>query len=231
MIDGKTLCSHLNVSHQQLAAWVRVGMPVVDGPDGKEYDAEAVVAWLVETGRGQRDAPPAAHEQPIARTRPDAANYFGVNLRTLANWLKEPGFPGKAGSPGPDPDGYFPLDEIAAWLEAREGETPAGDTGSYRSRREYARSERELIALERDRKRLIEAEPMERFFERTINNATAVLDQMPDRIEARLPTTLTAAVRRKIRKAAEQTVRETREALAELLEGDTDPTDDETDDE
>jgi len=232
MLSFTDLRERLGLTQPALTRLIQEGLPWhadEKRPRQKRFDPAAVRQWLVEHGRVKVDRDPLA-DQPIANTRAAAAAHFGVSIRTLSTWSLDPTFPGRAGGPGRR-DGYFPLVEIAQWLEGKPGGLEAIQDGQQteRVRLTKARADKAEIEVAKLQGELGDFAQIARFFERTIHNAVAVLQQMPDRVDNLLPPELPAAVRAAIRQTIDRTVHDTRTTLAELLAGDTDPANDDDD--
>ena len=149
-----------------------------------------------------------------ATTRGRAASLLGVTSRTMWDWSREPGFPGRMGSPG-RADGHFPIAEIEAWRKQRFGD-PA-DTAASRSTRERMIGARaDILELERNKLLgdLIEVETVERLFLRVASGARSVLGQLPDRLCSGAPD----EDRPRLRRLAHSLVDETFVAMGRLIE-------------
>lgn len=226
-LTAKELCARIGIKPRELEQWIREGLPHEGRGRKRRFDAAAVAAWLRQTGR----AKPAAAEVPsqVVTTRAEAARILGVSLRTLAEWMTAPTFPGTAGSPGRQ-DGYFPIAEIRAWRAAAiapTGGTPS-DAEMLLARRLKVQidNDRAQVALEKELKTIADAGEVAQFIQRQIATAKALLGEMPDKVESRIPAKLDAKTRQVIRKAIEEVLAETLNALAELAAGDTDEKED-----
>lgn len=230
-LTAKELCAKLAIDGKQLAAFVREGLPCKGRGKKRRFDPAAVAAWLQKSGKLQ--SPAAAVPGQVVTTRAEAARVLGVSLRTLAEWMTSPTFPGTAGHSGRQ-DGYFPIDEIRAWRSATlgsSGGSPA-DAELLEARRLKLRidNDRAQIALEKELKSLGDTEAMARFAQRQIATAKALLGEMADKVESRLPAKVERPLRQVIRKAIEEVLAETLNAIAEMALGDQDETDDAPDD-
>lgn len=167
----------------------------------------------------------------VAKTKNEAAKLLKIHVRTLGEWLLEPGFPGKAGTTGKQ-DGHFPIAAIQRWHAARtgsDGRSTAIDEVELSTRREMLQIDRDrkLAELERDTLgTLIDAEEVTRFVTFVISNSKQVLQELPDRIIARLPGGMSPKARKVIRQVAAMVTRETLENLAQLIVGDADDKED-----
>lgn len=248
-MNSKQLQARLGINAQQLKAWCDEGLPhtrrgnAKNGP--REFDPAAVREWLIATGkardegRGARDeasnqtsSQPTAETIPtVAVTRDEAARLLGVDLRTLARYLKEADFPGRAGSPGRK-DGYFPIEAIRAWMLERgfgqaAGRSPVDDA---LAQRRMSRLDLQIIGEQLDIEQRLgsvcDTEEVARFLERAVATAKAILGDIPDSVDGQLSTRAGPKFRRRLRRLIEAKIADALEALAEVLIGDTDPTDD-----
>jgi len=153
LLTAKQVAEALNVTPQQVAAWKRKGLPA----NGRKYDPAAVEKWLIENDvAADPEAPPDpfAHlNEQIERTTDDAAAALGVDRRTVFTWLKDPSFPGFAGTAG-QRNGMFPVERIKAWRKAKTEKQPAGQAAG-RAADPY-RTELDRIKVEMQRQRLAE---------------------------------------------------------------------------
>lgn len=224
------LAEQLAVPVARVEAWLAEGLPATTRDDGATVlEAAAVRAWLIQSGKASIQESGIAAAR-VARTRHEVAHHFGVSQRTVADWLTDPSFPGRAGSPGRQ-DGYFPLEEIAKWWATRsdKGLEKAGEGApgaNARERLNEIKAEREAIKLAQDRQQVIDAEETERFLVRTIHAAKSVLEQLADRLDSRLPGEVSLELRAAIREVTQQTVEQACQQIAELVEGDQDPAED-----
>jgi hypothetical protein len=167
----------------------------------------------------------------------------------MAAWAKEPGFPGRKGNGRGGSNGHYDLEAIRAWRDTAYsrptndgGGRKAADTArqseakevldgpEIRRRRDIADiKEREskagILELEYLSKagRVVDREDVERFIARTIETAKAILEELPDRIEAGLPQECDTTIRELHRRVATDVVRAALGQLAELQqEGDAD---------
>lgn len=240
MLTTKQLCERLGISARKLKTWCDEGLPfTLGGKNGrqKQFEPLTVRQWMLANGKAtleqaeQQAQQPANPPDQIATTRDEAARLLGVDLRTLARYLKEPDFPGRAGSPGRR-DGYFPIGAIEVWKAARFG----GDGRSAAADREMAEKKmsrldiqisRERLELERELGSICDVEEQARFYERQIATLKAILAELPDKIEAQLPPKVGRKFRQRLRRIVEQNHADALSTLAEIAEGDSDPTDEE----
>lgn len=231
MLTAHQLCRRLSIDKKRLQEWLDQGLPCELQGRRRMFDPAAVAAWLQQTGKA---APTSA--QPagaIVTTRAEAANLLGVNLRTLATWLTDPTFPGKPGSPGRQ-DGHFPIAEINAWRALRLGEDarPAGrasEEASAKLRKTLIQCDREQFEFERELRTILDYEATARLIERVIATAQALREQLPDKIDSRLPAKLGPKTRKRIRRAVLEVLAEDAQVLSEMAAGDTDEARDEQD--
>lgn len=227
------LQSALGVTPAELREWIKAGIPCTGKGRSRVFDPEAVEQWLLTTGRAREEAPlaPSSADQ-VARTTAEAAKLCGVSKRVFADWMTEPGFPGKPGGPGRR-DGYFPIGAIETWRAARfgaDGRSGPVDDGERAIRRE-------ILEIDRDRKRaelerdvlgtLIDAEANTQFIAFLCATAKGVLQELPDRLLAKLPA-MSDKRRRIIRKETAAVIREVLEIFAQLVKGDDDAKDDDS---
>ncbi len=167
----------------------------------------------------------------VATTRKEAAKLLGVSLRQFAEWMTEPGFPGRPGERGKK-GGHFPIELIRAWHSGRF--SPDGRGKSIDS--EEIQIRREMVSIDRDRKlaelerdtlgTLIDADEVTNFITFVISNSKQLLQELPDRILARLPSKTPLKAQRLIRRVTTEVTREVLESLAQLIAGDADEKED-----
>lgn len=227
-MNSVELQAQLGITPAKLRELIKAGLPCAGRGRTRVFDAAAVEAWLLATGRAEKASSPAGI---VARTKADAAQLLGVSVRVFSDWMTEPAFPGKAGSPGRR-DGYFPIAEIESWRAARfgsDGRSGATDDGERAVRREMLEIDRDrkLAELERDiLGTLIDAEETSRFIAFIVATARGILQELPDRLLGRMPSKMSAKLRKVVRKVTLAVVREALEQFAELLKGDTDAKED-----
>lgn len=166
----------------------------------------------------------------------------------MAAWAKEPGFPGRKGNGRGGSNGHYDLEAIRAWRDTaysrptndgggrKATEAAAASTAQtldgpeIRRRRDAAdikerESKAAILELEYLTKagRILDREDVERSIARTIETAKAILEELPDRIEAGLPQECDTTIRELHRRVATDVVRAALGQLAELQqEGDAD---------
>ena len=229
MLTFTELREQLGLTQPALTKLIHDGLPHTLDGRVKSFDGPAVAQWLVQTGRatveGQEDA------SRIARTRRECADHFGVHLRTVAEWLGDPTFPGKSGTRGLR-DGCFPLEEIAEWIARRDAVRDGGpqtDASELRDqllaakiRREGIRTQRDELSLEEEQGRLATIESMAELVTRQINVAKVLLEALPDEAAKALPETLEPRVRAEVVRRWRERIYEAERILSETLAGDAD---------
>lgn len=224
MLTFTELREQLGITQRALSQMVRDGMPHTLDGRRKVFDERAVAQWLLDTGRAvleEEDARP-----KIARTRRECADHFSVHLRTVADWLEDPTFPGRSGTRGLR-DGYFPLDEIAEWIADRDAVRAGGprvDVSDHREALLVARTERETIraqidrlSLEKESGRLASLDAIAELVTRQIHTAKKLLDGLPDKAARELPPDLPAKVRSAIVRRWREGIYEVEQTLSEML--------------
>lgn len=221
MLTFTELRNLLGITQRQLSALVNEGMPhsVVKGK--KQFDEDAVASWLEKHPRFEvePDLPAVAPEPPetIYTTRQEVADHFGVSTRTIADWLKKEGFPGRSGGPGQQ-TGYFPARQIEEWLG-----TPKGGTYTSSSDRvNQARAKKLEIDIAKELRGLIPLDKYESLAVRTCNSARALIESMPDQVVQLLPADTPDETRSKIRKKVDDIAERFLSMLSQLIEGDED---------
>lgn len=214
MLTAAELREDLNIDAATLRRWLKDGLPTKGKGAKQRFDAEAVAKWLLETGNAK--PLPAAPAEKVCTTRADAANEIGVNLRTLAEWLNDPTFPGKAGSPG-RADSYFPIDQIRAWRAAKFGTAGGGndELTQLRAARLRTQVEREQLELARELGSIVDFDDVRNLLENGVATAKSILDQLPEQILANLPGKLDKAIKAKIRELIQTKL----EQAYDILEG------------
>jgi len=199
MLTFTELRELLGVTKPVLSRLVGEGLPfVLDHRRQKRFERAAVDAWLVEQGYAEVEQPdPPVHAERVCLTYADLAEALGMQgrdpVRVIAGWAKMPGFPGRAGSPGRR-DAYLPVDSIRRWAASQGAATNGG--GDQDEELLRLRLERERLKLEREvREELLQAERLAdvdevgRVVSRSVANAKAVLEPLPDMVLSILPAT------------------------------------------
>lgn len=141
------------------------------------------------------------------RSAGEVATHFAVSERTVGSWRRVHGMPGKPGR--------YDLDAIAAWRAER-------GVGRKRTQsEERTRLLRIEAALKKQRLRklrgeLVSADELRRVIVRHIHEAKSLLEQLPDRVVARLPDDCRRS-RDIVRETARRLVCEACLALADSL--------------
>jgi hypothetical protein len=208
MLTAGELRKRFGFSADKLDRLIKQGLPVKGKGAKRQFDARKVAAWLKaqpkterrKDGETAKTKPPAPQRSSpeqspaiTAATIAEAAGHLKVAPRTLAGWLTDPSFPGKAGSPG-KADGYFPIAEIQRWHLATFGVTARGggegDEAAAAAKRLKAQidCDRAQIELERQLGTLLDATEQERFLRRMIATAKAVLRRGLSRRAGRGPS-------------------------------------------
>lgn len=235
MLTFTALRERLGISQPALTKLVHDGLPHALEGRTKVFDERAVARWLLETGRATVEGQEEAGK--IARTRRECADHFGVHVRTVAEWLEDPTFPGRSGTRGMR-DGEFPLAEIADWMAKRDALRnggPQNDGSELRDQllatrieRETVRTARDRLSLEEEQGRLTTIDAMVELVTRQIHIAKTLLEALPDEAAKCLPETLAAAVRADVVRRWRERIYEAERVLSETIAGDEDVTDDET---
>ena len=196
-LSGKELAERLGVSPSKIRRWVKSGMPSRKDGRRRVYDPAKVRDWLVANGLAQDAASEPAER--IYRTRTECAKAFGVNLRTVAQWMTEPGFPGQAGTPG-QRDGCFPHAAIEAWLEAKRANQPVNQysgAAADPTRQELARIklEQERLKLNEKQGRFVDVDEVTRELMRLSAIARQTLRNLPDMLVSVLPPDIDPRIR------------------------------------
>lgn len=219
MITFTELREQLGISQPALSRLIRDGLPVHRDGRRKMFDADEVARWLVDNGRATRKG--AATVQPddryIARTRKECAAHFGVHLRTVADWLEDETFPGRAGTRGRR-DGYFPLEEIEQWLMRRDADRANGpEVANTRDELYQLKLERGRYEFEQYKRNLISIEAVKSEVAKLIAIAKKILESMPFNAAAALPADLSPSVRDEIIRRWQAAVREVEQTLSETV--------------
>jgi phage terminase Nu1 subunit (DNA packaging protein) len=201
---------------KRLAKWIKSGLPVRGKGAKERFDPEAVERWLIENDQAKPASAPAPTGR-VCTTRAAAAAELGVDIRTLAEWLNDPTFPGKAGSPGRS-DGHFPLDEIRTWRSAKFENAPGGndELGRLRILQLQTKVEREQLELARELGRIVDVEDVRNLLEAGVATAKSILDQLPEQVLANLPGKLSKEIKNKIRELAQSKIEQAYTVLESL---------------
>lgn len=228
MVSHTELRDRLQVPETKLRAWIAAGLPRVKEGRTWRYDPAAVAEWLVANGHAEKPnaapvaAPASSPNSLIAVTRDEAAHALGVSLRTIAEWCKDPSFPGRPGDPSKR-NGYFPIAEIEAWRHAKDGTRAAESLISPRERLLRIRGDREELKYHKDRARLVDADEIERLLRRIIATVKAGLEPLGDELAEALTAEMREALGPELIRRVNRRLDDAYTVIAELLEGDTDP--------
>lgn len=229
MITFTQLREQLGITQRALSNLIRDGLPCLAEGRRKVFEEEDVARWLLANNRAVLKEEEATKESPrVARTRKECAEHFHVHLRTVADWLEEPGFPGRAGTRGRR-DGHFPLDEIAAWIETRDALRNGGprlDTPGLRDEMLSIKIQRERHRLAEEEGRLARIEDMVELVERLTNTAKRLLESLPDEAAKDLPEDLPAHTKTAVIKRLRRRIFDIERVVSEAIAGDTDDTED-----
>lgn len=225
MLSFTAVREQLDISQPVLTRLIRDGLPYTLNGRVKQFDEQAVARWLVDTGRATVDEP-AERISSVAVTRAECGRHFGVSVRAVAEWLLEDDFPGRAGRPGRQ-NGYFPLDEIEAWLRDRDATRDGGPESAVLP--SQLRSKLLAVKIRREERRdSIEAgdlAPLSITIElvgRTIHIAKRLLETIPDEAAKMLPSTMPSDTKIAIIQQWRRRVYEVEDAIAEAILGDVD---------
>jgi hypothetical protein len=224
-LTAAELRTKLGLTPRRLTLLLRRGMPSEGKGKKRRFDPHAVAGWLQAEGLAKQDPGSPVADQ-VATTIAETARDLGVAPRTVAQWLTDPTFPGKAGGPGRR-DGYFPLGQIRDWqaaTHAANGRAAVTDAEMLAARRLKIQidNDRAQIALEKELGSIADGDEVARFLKRQVATAKALLDETADKVDSRLPGKIPPAVRMRIRQAIEEVIAETLNSLAELAVGDQD---------
>ena len=193
------LCEALGITADQLAAFVRAGMPSKGRGKRRRFDPDLVGDWLLTTGRATL----------IVSSLAEVGRHFGVSERTAAGWRAK-GMPGEPGA--------YDIDRIEQWRDQGESTT----TNRFQAELMRIRAQRELLELEREQEKLIPVDEPIAFMAKTVTLATIYLEQMVERFPAHLPESMTPEVWQKVRSDAVQLMRDktnrARQCIADALE-------------
>jgi phage terminase Nu1 subunit (DNA packaging protein) len=186
-LTTKDLCEQLSIDRRQLAAWIRGGLPWSGSKRRKQFDADAVARWLIDTGNAEPlNAPLLDEEQQILRTVGQVAQHFNVSHNAVWKWLNL-GCPGRPGSRGKQ-EGFFSVPEIEAWLDARRMTGPEDDIRNLMHARLH-KARATLIELEVAKKRseLVNSDDIRQAWAGFLVTAKAELGTLAARLTRGLP--------------------------------------------
>ena len=200
-MNATQLRAALGVTAYRLRRWIAAGLPNVRRASAYDFDPDTVRDWLLANGIATVQPPPA-----VAATRADVAAYFAVHERTVATWLA-------AGCPGQP--GQYDLAAISAWRNDQAAPN-SESTDAPRARLARARAAREELRLGIDRGELLPAEPALRMIGRTVHEAKARLDQLPDQLLAIVAESLPADQLGPIRQRLQEIIDQVYTVLGEI---------------
>jgi hypothetical protein len=226
MLSAHKLRQKLGLSPGKFGRLLKQGLPCKGKGKKRQFDPAAVAAWLRQHGLIK----PQTTAEQICTTRDEAARILGVSTRCFAEWLTDPSFPGKAGSPGRG-DSYFPIASIRSWMLAsgRGGQRAVPtdqELAAARRLKVQIDNDRSQVALEKELRSIGDTQEWGRFIARQVATAKALIGEAADKVESRLPAKANAELRATIRKAINEVMAETQNAIAELAAGDQDETED-----
>ena len=172
------LATDLETDRKTIREWVKAGLPVAKKRP-LTFDRETVIQWLLDN---QKIAE--VEVERILLTRDEVARELKVSTRTIANWLREPDFPGRAGDPGRR-NGYYPVNQIKKW-RANRGFDDCDELG-LKIRREILR--RLQLQNQRQMAGLIDKESVESWTAEAIEIASQVLAEMKSQLLGQLDET------------------------------------------
>ena len=172
------LATDLETDRKTIREWVKAGLPVAKKRP-LTFDRETVIQWLLDN---QKIAE--VEVERILLTRDEVARELKVSLRTIANWLQEPDFPGRAGDRGRQ-NGYFPLNRIKEWRANRGFD--GDDELSLLIRKEILR--RLQLQNQRQMSGLVGTAAVEAWTAEAIEIASQVLAEMKSQLLGQLDET------------------------------------------
>ena len=174
---------------------------------------ESLLPFASEQERRELEALLAPAET-VAKTTIEAAQHLGVNESTIDRWLKEPGFPGKAGDRGRR-NGYFPIERIREWAQRSTANRSQADATNARHRELEARAATRELELDEKLGRLVDRDEVESLIVQQIATARSLLEEIPDAIAAAMPSKMPDRLRRLVTRIARRKVTQAIEALIE----------------
>lgn len=205
MTSAKELGEELDTDLKVIRRWVKEGLPTKKKRP-LTFDHDEAISWLEANKKIA-----AVEVERILVTRDDVAKHFNVNVRTVGHWLKEPDFPGRAGSPGMR-DGYFPVDQIQEWRSERGPDYEDSELNQKIKLEKYRK-----IKLENDKEagRLVERHVVEEWIAESMAILKQVLRQTQNELVGVLPSTLTKKQRTQCRKQIEASINKAQQSLAD----------------
>ena len=185
--------------------WVKEGLPVAKKRP-ISFDRESAIQWLLDNQKIAK-----LEVERILLTRDEVAREFKVHLRTVASWLKEADFPGRAGDRG-KPSGYFPVNAIRNWLADRGPEYEDSEINRKIKAERFRK-----IKLENDRQagQLIERLAVEHWIAEAMAIQKQALVQLQNELIGALPSTLNKKQKSQLRKQIENGIHKALQAMAD----------------
>jgi phage terminase Nu1 subunit (DNA packaging protein) len=153
--------------------------------------------------------------ETVAKTAAEAGKLLGVSEKTIDRWLREEGFPGRAGDQGRR-NGYFPIERIRQWSEREiAGRATTEDSTSARHRKLEAEAATRELELEERLGQLVDRGEVESLIAQQIATARSLLEEIPETIANAMPAKMPERLRRLVAKIARRKVAQAIEALAE----------------
>lgn len=234
-VSSGEVCKGLGVTLTKLEEWRGKGLPCRKVKGKFRYDPFQVREWLLASGHAVVDEVNTDEEDDdtsaVYKTRKEVATIFGVNTRTVAGWLEDPSFPGRAGDSRAR-GGNFPARAIARWLRATGKQAsippelaedisqPASSTAKDRILN--LRGDKAELELRRMQGELIPLSDVVSFLERVQSYAKTVLTELPYRIAARLPSETEDRLRTIVHTETERTIDEVLDELSRKIDEDPD---------
>jgi DNA-binding transcriptional MerR regulator len=216
-MNANELCNTLNINHEQLQELLRLGVPRVGRGKTLKFVPELVADWIKQNGYWE-PAPNAAPEPFTLRTIGQVAQFFGVSVVTVHQWLKEsPPMPGQPGGRGKQ-EGFFPIHQIREWLQARE-QRLANTVNGISERDRLVATRRRLAELELREKRgeLLPAAIVGQAFLRAVHQTKTQLDQLPTQLIKLLPRGTDKETQKQFRTKIERTLAGVYQTLADSI--------------
>ena len=227
MLLKSELADELGCNVSDVEAWIAIGLPYDDDGRIQKFDPEIVFEWLVENDVAVDEPEP--DQDPadlVGKTRSECAQFFDVDVSTVARWLVDPSFPGKAGDAG-EQNGDFPFEKIAAWLDLKKKSRVnknqhTGNDPTPSSREEYHRiqTERARFKFELERGQLLSAHEVKTEQLRINALAKQTLNPLPDMLVAILPADMPDEIKGEFRARAKQRLKTSFAILASLIRDD-----------
>lgn len=219
LISRSDLIGVLGVSDAVVDGWVAEGLPSRDG----KFDEDEVGQWLVENGKAAGAGVPVESpvESPgVLRTKGEVAQFFEVAVRTVGEWLNDPAFPGKSGSPGKR-DGFFPIKEMVDWKKDREASAQPNQHGAV----DTTRQELQKVKLAEARLKLERAQGVTvdlglvlQVVQYANDIARQQLRAIPELVIKSLPASVDSRVAGQVRTEVERIVNRSCVAIADIIE-------------